>query len=100
MVVSSADPRSTLAPVAIELDPEFAWAVRNIKARGVVARGMFGAGDHTGLLEPVHRPPLEYLERAYDDSKYGRDSAAPYVEVQRTNGRLELHVQYVVPGTA
>jgi phytoene dehydrogenase-like protein len=43
-------------------------------------------------------PSLDYLEHAYDDAKYGRDSAAPYVEVQRSNGRLELHVQYVVPG--
>jgi phytoene dehydrogenase-like protein len=99
MVVSSADPRSTLAPVAIELDPEFAWAVRNIKARGVVARGMFEPGTAPAYWNLCIAPSLEYLERAYDDSKYGRDSAAPYVEVQRTNRRLELHVQYVVPGT-
>ena len=45
-------------------------------------------------------PSLDYLERAYDDAKYGRASAAPYIEVQRTDGnRLELHVQYVPPGT-
>jgi phytoene dehydrogenase-like protein len=43
-------------------------------------------------------PSLDYLERAYDDAKYGKDSAAPYVEIQRTDGRLELHVQYVPPG--
>ncbi len=102
LVVSSAPPRGTLDPVAIELDPEFARAVRNIKERGVVARG---------TLTPDRAPPpsyanlciapsLDYLERAYDDAKYGRDSAAPYVEVQRFDGnRLELHVQYVPPGT-
>ena len=101
MVVSSADPRSTLEPVAIELDPEFAWAVGNIKARGVVARGTFapGGGTTPAYWNLCIAPSLEYLERAYDDSKYGRDSAAPYVEVQRANSRLELHVQYVVPGT-
>jgi phytoene dehydrogenase-like protein len=39
------------------------------------------------------------LERAYDDAKYGRDSAAPYVEVQRFDGRIEVHVQYIGSGT-
>jgi len=102
IVVSSADPRATLHPVAIELDPEFARAVDNIKARGVVARGTLtleGAPSYSSLCIA---PSLEYLERAYDDAKYGRDSAAPYVEVQRTDGRLELHVQYVpyTDGTA
>ncbi len=98
MVVSSAPPRSTLGPVAIELDPEFAWAVGNIKARAVVARGTFQPGATPAYWNLCIAPSLEYLERAYDASKYGRDSAAPYVEVQRTNGRLELHVQYVVSG--
>ncbi|MGH7520337.1 MAG: phytoene desaturase family protein [Gemmatimonadales bacterium] len=102
IVVSSADPRATLHPVALELDPEFAWAVGNIKARGVVARGTLTlerAPDYSSLCIA---PSLEYLERAYDDAKYGRDSAAPYVEVQRTDGRLELHVQFVpyTDGTA
>jgi phytoene dehydrogenase-like protein len=99
LVVSSADPRSTLEPVAIELDAEFAWAVGNIKARGVVARGSFEPGTTPGYWNLCIAPSLDYLERAYDDSKYRRDSAAPYVEVQRTHGRLELHVQYVVSGT-
>ena len=99
-VVSSAPPRSTLEPVAIELDPEFAWAVRNIRARGVVARGTLTLERSPSYANFCIAPSLEYLERAYDDAKYGRDSAAPYVEVQRTNGnRLDLHVQYVSPGT-
>ncbi|HXO84946.1 MAG TPA: FAD-dependent oxidoreductase, partial [Gemmatimonadales bacterium] len=80
MVISSAAPRSTLEPVAIELDPEFAWAVGNIKARGVVARGTFEPGTPPAYWNLCIAPSLEYLERAYDDSKYGRDSAAPYVE--------------------
>ena len=100
LVVSSAPPRATLEPIAIELDPEFAWAVRNIKARGVVARGTLASGGGTppAYWNLCIAPSLDYLERAYDDAKYGRDSAAPYVEVQRTHGRVELHVQYVVPG--
>lgn len=102
LVVSSADPRATLDPVAIELDPEFARAVDNIKARGVVARGTLALDRMPAYWNMCIAPSLEYLERAYDDAKYGRDSAAPYVEVQRTDGRLELHVQYVpyTDGTA
>ena len=99
LVISSADPRSTLEPIAIELDPEFAWAVRNIKARGVVARGTVSLERSPGYATLCIAPSLDYLERAYDDAKYGRDSAAPYVEVQRTNGRVEVHVQYIGKGS-
>jgi len=95
LVVSSADPRGTLQPVAIELDPEFARAVDNIKARGVVARGTLALGSMPAYTTLCIAPSLDYLERAYDDAKYGRDSASPYVEVQKTDGRLEVHVQYV-----
>jgi phytoene dehydrogenase-like protein len=99
LVISSAPPRATLQPVALELDPEFARAVRNIKARGVVARGTLALASDPPYSTLCIAPSLDYLERAYDDAKYGRDSAAPYIEVQRTDGRLELHVQYVSPGT-
>jgi phytoene dehydrogenase-like protein len=98
LVVSSADPRATLQPIAFELDPEFAHAVRNIKARGVVARGTLALGSAPSYTTLCIAPSLEYLERAYDDAKYGKDSAAPYVEVQRTDGRVEVHVQFVPPG--
>jgi len=102
LVVSSAPPRATLDPIAIELDPEFARAVRNIKERAVVARGTLtlDRAPSPSYANLCIAPSLDYLERAYDDAKYGRDSAAPYVEVQRFNGnRLELHVQFVPPGT-
>ena len=102
LVVSSAPPRGTLDSVAIELDPEFVRAVRNIKERGVVARGTLtlDRAPPPSYANFCIAPSLDYLERAYDDAKYGRDSAAPYVEVQRFDGnRLELHVQYVPPGT-
>ncbi|HZF14712.1 MAG TPA: NAD(P)/FAD-dependent oxidoreductase [Steroidobacteraceae bacterium] len=102
LVVSSAPPRATLDPIAIELDPEFARAVRNIKERAIVARGTLtlDRAASPSYANLCIAPSLDYLERAYDDAKYGRDSAAPYVEVQRFNGnRLELHVQFVPPGT-
>ena len=98
MVVSSADPRSTLQPLAIDLDPEFTRAVENIRARGVVARGTIALGTTPPYSTWCVAPSLDYLERAYDDAKYRRDSTAPYVEVQRTDGRLEVHVQYVASG--
>ena len=98
MVVSSADPRTTLQPIAIDLEPEFARAVENIKARGVVARGTIALGSTPPYSTFCIAPSLDYLEHAYDDAKYRRDSAAPYVEVQRTDGRLEVHVQYVASG--
>jgi phytoene dehydrogenase-like protein len=99
LVVSSAPPRDTLQPIAIELDPEFARAVGNIRARGIVARGTLTLGQLPVYSTLCIAPSLEYLERAYDDAKYGKDSAAPYVEVQRFDGRVELHVQFVPPGT-
>ena len=98
LVLSSADPRSTLQPVAIELDPDFARAVGNIRARGVVARGTLTLDRAPSYSALCVAPSLDYLERAYDEVKYGRDSAAPYVEVQRTGDRVELHVQYIAAG--
>jgi phytoene dehydrogenase-like protein len=95
IVISSADPRATLDPVAIELGPEVARAVDNIKMRGVVARGTLTLDGMPAYWNRCIAPSLEYLERAYDDAKYGTDSVAPYVEVQRTDGRLEVHVQFV-----
>src|SRR5213078_1153809 len=99
LVVSSAAPRATLLPLAIELYPDFARAVSNIKARGVVARGTLTLEQSPPYSTFCIAPSLDYLERAYDDAKYGKDSSAPYVEVQRTDGRVEVHVQFVPPGT-
>jgi len=99
LVASSAPPRATLQPLAIELYPDFARAVGNIKARGVVARGTLTLEPPPAYSTLCIAPSLDYLERAYDDAKYGKDSTAPYVEVQRTDGRVEVHVQFVPPGT-
>jgi len=98
LVVSSAPPRATLLPLAIELYPDFARAVSNIRAPGVVARGTLALEQSPAYSTFCVAPSLDYLERAYDDAKYGKDSNTPYVEVQRTDGRLEVHVQYVASG--
>ena len=39
-------------------------------------------------------PSLEYLERAYDDAKYGAMSRHPYLEAHVEDGRVVVHVQY------
>ncbi|HEY7192680.1 MAG TPA: FAD-dependent oxidoreductase [Gemmatimonadales bacterium] len=88
VVVSSADPKTAFEPYQAQLDPEFMRAVHNIKARNCVVRGSLG-GTPPGAPQCV-APSLDYLERAYDDAKYGRPSANPYVE---TFGN-EIHVQY------
>jgi len=95
LVLSSIDPRRTFMVIKDALDPEFVRAIDNIKCRGVVARGTVRFDAPPAYYNWCVAPSLEYLERAYDDAKYGRVSESPYVEVQRANGRVEVHVQYV-----
>jgi len=94
LVVSSADPRATFEPLKRDLDAEFVRALGNIKGRGVVARGTWTLDRPADFSTFCVAPSLEYLERASDDAKYGRDSAQPYVEAQAADGRVDLHVQY------
>ena len=101
LVVSSADPRATFAHLKQDLDPEFVRAVDNIKCRGVVATGTLEWQGPTSFKQLCIAPSLEYLERAYDAAKYGRDSERPYVELRAEEGegdgggRIHVHVQYV-----
>jgi len=95
IVVSSADPRATFESVKADLDPEFVRAVDNIKCRGVVARGTLKLDRPAGFAALCLAPTLDLLERAYDDTKYGRTSAHPYDEAHAMDGRVEVHVQYV-----
>ncbi|MGD8697828.1 MAG: NAD(P)/FAD-dependent oxidoreductase [Gemmatimonadales bacterium] len=92
-VVSSLDPKRTFLGLLdpMELDPEFARAVRNIRMKGICAkvnlalgvlpefRSLPSDGPHLGGLISIG-PSLRYLERAYDDAKYGCISAEPYLE--------------------
>jgi len=96
LVVSSADPRRTFEPLKAQLDAEFVHAVSNIKARSIVARGTVTLERAADFNTLCLAPSLEQLERAYDDAKYGRNSAHPYVEAHATDGRVDLHVQYAV----
>ncbi|HEY7657778.1 MAG TPA: NAD(P)/FAD-dependent oxidoreductase [Burkholderiales bacterium] len=102
LVVSGADPRRTLLELADPawLDPEVTRALRRIRRRGVVARVGLALERPPACPTLVIAPALDYLERAYDDVKYGRLSRLPYVEAVSAGAgadgrpRLEAHVQY------
>jgi phytoene dehydrogenase-like protein len=91
--VSGADPRRTLLELVDPgwLDPDFARALGHVRRRGVVARVLFKVAPRARV---VIAPSLDYLERAYDEVKYGRVSRAPYLEVLSTGNGIEAHFQY------
>jgi phytoene dehydrogenase-like protein len=97
LVLSSADPRSTLLGLVDPawLDPEFVRAVRNVKCRGVSARITLMLDRPTGFTALTVAPSLDYLERAYDDAKYGRVSRHPWLEARAEDRRVVVHAQYV-----
>jgi phytoene dehydrogenase-like protein len=92
-VISNADPKRTLCDLLdpSNLDPDFLRRVLNIKFRGVCARVNLalgelpeftcvpGEGPHLHGLISIS-PSLKYLERAFDDAKYGEPSREPYLE--------------------
>ena len=102
IVVSGADPRRTLLALLEpgSLDPEFARAVGNIRARGVAARVDLTLDREPGFSTLVVAPSLDYLERAYDEVKYRRVSPQPCIEAchdgTTASGqhRVAVHVQY------
>jgi len=95
-VLSSADARRTflemLAPGSIP--PEFEAEIRRYKFRGSSGKvnlALDGLPDFTCLpnaedLEHLRgaisfSPSIDYMERAYDDAKYGRFSRRPYIDM-------------------
>jgi phytoene dehydrogenase-like protein len=91
IVASSADPKQTLLRLLdpAELGPTLGWRAEHIRMPGVVAKvnlvldGLprFGGVDEERLRgRIVVAPSLDDLERAFDDSKYGRISEHPYLE--------------------
>ena len=98
VIVSALDPRRTLLELLDPacLDPDLVRAVRNIRRRGVVAEIRFDVDSPPGFATLTIADSLDYLERAYDHSKYGRVSADPLV-VATFDGDRGVHarVQYV-----
>jgi phytoene dehydrogenase-like protein len=93
-VVSNADPRRTLLKLVdpIHLTPDFVMKLKNYRMPGTVAKmnlalsalPRFTAlnGGEDALHGRIHiGPEIDYLERAFDESKYGNFSPHPYLEV-------------------
>lgn len=91
VVASNADPKRTFLHLVDqeELSPEFLLHIRNFEMNGVVAKVNFALEGPPKLpaageaLPPHFRicASLEYIERAYDDAKYGRVSKDPVLDV-------------------
>ena len=101
LVVSSADPRHTLLELVEPgwLDPDLARAVRHIRARGVAMKLTLDVEQAPAWKTLTWAPSLDYVERAYDDAKYGRASAQPWIDATAEGKRVEAHVQYAPNGT-
>jgi len=90
-VVCGADPKRTFLELVdpVHADPEFLRQVQHIKLHGIAAKVNLALGElpdfgcsDTDLRGTIRiAPSLEYLERAYDDSKYGRVSRYPCLDV-------------------
>ncbi len=93
VAVSGLDPKRTLLGLLdpVEVGPTLVWRAGNLRLPGVVGHveleldraPQFPAagGDPAGPAgRIVIAPGIDDLERAFDDSKYGRVSEAPYLE--------------------
>src|SRR6266852_7276234 len=96
-VVSGVDPKRTFFQLIdpSQLDPTFANRIKNFRSNGTLAKVNLALGglptfsslDATeGFLEALSGrihigPEIDYLERAFDASKYGEFSKAPYLDV-------------------
>jgi phytoene dehydrogenase-like protein len=94
VVVSGADPRRTFFGLVGErnLPEDFAESIRRFKFRGASAKVnlalgelpnftcMPGRGPHLRGAVSIS-PSIAYLERAYDDAKYGEISRRPYMDI-------------------
>jgi phytoene dehydrogenase-like protein len=99
-VVSGVDPKRTFFGLLdpSQLDPTFAMRIKNVRANGTVAKVNLALGDlpefpslasaiaadgfRQALSGRIHiGPEIDYLEKAFDASKYAEFSAAPYLDV-------------------
>ena len=93
-VVSNADPKRTFLKLTDPslLSPTFTKRLQNYRMNGTVAKvnlALSALPTFTGLDGNVEAlqgriqigPEIDYLERAFDESKYGNFSRAPYLEI-------------------
>ena len=96
-VVSGADPRQTFLGLLdpVHLPPSFVVKMQNYRCNGTAAKinvaldalptfaALRNSSDgNSPLAGRIHiGPGIDYLERAFDDSKYGEFSRAPYLDI-------------------
>jgi phytoene dehydrogenase-like protein len=94
-IASNADPKITFLRLldAPDLPPDFLDAIRHFRIEGTSCKinlALGGLPEFTacpGAPGPQHRatmhicPEIDYVERAWDDAKYGRPSARPLLEL-------------------
>jgi phytoene dehydrogenase-like protein len=95
-VVSNADPKRTLMRLVdpSHLSPDFVQKIKNYRALGTVAKinlALSALPEFTALKAKENgdlltgriqiSPEIDYLERAFDESKYGNFSRNPYIEI-------------------
>src|SRR6202035_2862955 len=91
-VISNADPKRTLLKLTdpMHLPPDFVQKLQHSRGNGTVAKvnlALSGLPTFTALRNDealkgrIHiGPEIDYLERAFDESKYGNFSRQPYLE--------------------
>jgi phytoene dehydrogenase-like protein len=94
-VISNADPKRTLLKLTdpVHLSPDFVQKLQHYRGNGTVAKVNLAlsalpnftalrSDDGAALKGRIHiGPEIDYLERAFDESKYGNFSRQPYLEV-------------------
>ncbi|MBI3474584.1 MAG: NAD(P)/FAD-dependent oxidoreductase [Acidobacteria bacterium] len=92
-VVSNADPKRTLMRLVdpTHLTPDFVQKIQNYRSLGTVAKinlalsslPEFPALKDFNMLKGRIQisPEIDYIERAFDESKYGNFSRQPYLEI-------------------
>jgi phytoene dehydrogenase-like protein len=95
-VVSNADPKRTLMRLVdpAHLSPDFIQKIKNYRCMGTVAKinlalsalpefAALKSNGNGNLLQGRIQisPEIDYLERAFDESKYGNFSHNPYIEM-------------------
>lgn len=92
-IISNGDPKLTLLQLVdpVDLEPLFLTKLRNYRCPGSVGKvnlalnalppfkGITSVGDLHGRIHIG--PSIDYLEHAFDHSKYGEISEEPYLEV-------------------
>jgi len=94
IIASNLDPHVTFLRLIAEgeLDPEFRESIRRFRTEGTSLKmnlALDGLPDFRALpgAGPQHRatmhicPSIDYVERAWDDAKYGRPSDRPLLEM-------------------